>query len=228
MGLTSCDSDSTYTATAADEQMASLQKKLDDIDNRRTQLTQGYLEHNFEIPGLGFYHADAHDFFPHSYGHQQDGKWFANGQWLDAAPPAPTLTSSRPTPEALKKVETLLEREQELVSQGGSGNTGPMGSHTTHHHHGGGIGNMLMMYWLLSGNRGSYTPGAGFHRAQANQSTWQQSLNQDRQRVSSYSASNPGYQRLVQDSRSSGAPVTAGKSVRGGFGSSSSGSSFGG
>jgi len=34
MGLTSCDSDSTYTASAADEQMASLQKKLDDIVSR--------------------------------------------------------------------------------------------------------------------------------------------------------------------------------------------------
>jgi hypothetical protein len=229
MGVTSCDSKSAYTATPADEQMAGLQKKLDDIDNRRSQLTQGYMEHNFELPGLGFYHADAHDFFPHKYGHEQDGKWYANGEWLDAAPANPSVTSSRPSPDALKKVELLLEREQEVVSQGGAGSSGATGSHTTtHYHHGGGIGNMLMMYWLLSGNRGSYTPGGAFHRAQTNQSTWQQTMDQDRQRVASHAASNPGYQRLVQESRSSGAPVTAGKSVRGGFGSSSAGrTSFG-
>ncbi|MFM2170966.1 MAG: hypothetical protein RI957_1195 [Verrucomicrobiota bacterium] len=224
MGLSSCDSQSSYTATAADEQMAGLQKKLDEIESRRSQLTQGYLEHNLEWPGLGFYHADANDFFPYKYGEQQNGKWYANGQWQDSEPSAPTLTSSRPSVEALKKVEMLLDREQQLASQSGSS-----GSSTVHHHHGGGgIGNMLMMYWLLSGNRGSYTPGGAFQRAQTNQSTWQQTLNQDRQRVTSYAASNPGYQRLVQESRSSGAPVTAGKSVRGGFGSSSSGrTSFG-
>jgi hypothetical protein len=225
VGLTSCDSDSTYTATAADEQMAGLQKKLDDIDSRRAQLTQGYLEHNFELPGLGFYHVDANDFFPYKYGEQQGGKWYANGEWVDYQPLTPALTSSRPSVEALKKVEMLLEREQQLASQGGG-----TSSSTVHHHHGGsGIGNMLMMYWLLSGNRGFFTPGAGFQQAQMNQSNWQQSVQQDRQRVSSYAASNPGYQRLVQESRSSGAPVTAGKSVRGGFGSSYSGSSsFGG
>jgi hypothetical protein len=224
MGLSSCDSESSYTATAADEQMAGLQKKLDEIESRRSQLTQGYLEHNLELPGLGFYHADANDFFPYKYGEQQNGKWYANGQWQDSEPPAPALTSSRPSVEALKKVEMLLDREQQLASQGGSSP-----SSTVHHHHGGGgIGNMLMMYWLLSGNRGYYTPGAGFQRAQMNQTNWQQTMQQDRQRVTSYAASNPGYQRLVQESRSSGAPVTAGRSVRGGFGSSSAGrTSFG-
>jgi hypothetical protein len=224
MGLSSCDSESSYTATAADEQMAGLQKKLDEIESRRSQLTQGYLEHNLELPGLGFYHADANDFFPYKYGEQQNGKWYANGQWQDSEPPVPALTSSRPSVEALKKVEMLLDREQQLASQGGSSP-----SSTVHHHHGGGgIGNMLMMYWLLSGNRGYYTPGAGFQRAQMNQTNWQQTMQQDRQRVTSYAASNPGYQRLVQESRSSGAPVTAGRSVRGGFGSSSAGrTSFG-
>jgi hypothetical protein len=228
LGVTSCDSNRSYTATAADEQMASLQKKLDDIESRRSQLTQGYLEQNFELPGLGFYHADANDFFPYKYGEQKDGKWYANGQWQDSQPSAPVLTSSRPSVEALKKVEMLLDREQQLASQGGSSSSSSPS--TVHHHHGGsGIGNMLMMYWLLSGNRGNYTPGAGFHQAQMNQTNWQQTMQQDRQRVTSYAASNPGYQRLVQESRSSGSPVTAGKSVRGGFGSSSSGSSsFGG
>jgi hypothetical protein len=47
--------------------------------------------------------------------------------------------------------------------------------------------------------------------------------------VSAHAASNPGYRRMVEQSKTSGSPVTAGKSVRGGFGSSrsSSGSSFG-
>jgi hypothetical protein len=49
--------------------------------------------------------------------------------------------------------------------------------------------------------------------------------------VGRYAAANPGYQRMVEQSRASGVPVKAGQSVRGGFGSSSSrtggGSSFG-
>jgi len=43
--------------------------------------------------------------------------------------------------------------------------------------------------------------------------------------VSRYAAANPGYQRMVEQSRATGAPVKAGQSVRGGFGSSSSRSS---
>jgi len=222
VALTSCDSESTYTATAQDEQMAALQKKLDDIDSRKSQLLNGYVEHNFELPGAGFYHADAQDFFPYTYGHEKDGKWYANGEWLDTKPEPSRLTTSRPSEAALRKIEMILAREQELVEQNGSGSAT---THRTTHHHSSGVGNMLLMYWLLSGNRNSYTPGAGFQQAQTRQQGWQQSLNNDRSTVNAHAAANPGYQRLVQQSKQSGSAVTAGKSVRGGFGGSSSGSS---
>lgn len=226
VSVVSCDSESTYVATADDEKMAALEQKLDELDTRRAQFTQGYVLHNMELPGLGFYHADAQDFFPIRYGQEQDGKWFANGEWLDTQPPASDKSMSHPKPEALKKVEEVLAREQEALAQApGETSTAPA---TVHHHHGGGmgIGNMMLMYWLLSGNRGSYMPGAAFHRAEASQQSWQRTMQADRQKVSSYAAANPGYQRLVQQSRTSGSVVRAGSSVRGGFGGGSSGSSF--
>jgi uncharacterized membrane protein YgcG len=178
-----------------------------------------------ELPGLGFYHADAQDFFPFRYGQEQGGKWFANGEWVDTQPPAPEKSMSHPKPEALKKVEEVLAREQEALTQQPEETS--TASSTVHHHGSGmGIGNMMLMYWLLSGNRGSYVPGPAFQRAEASQQSWQRTMQADRQKVSSYAAANPGYQRLVQQSRTSGSSVRAGASVRGGFGGGSSGSSF--
>ena len=211
--------------------MAALETKLDEIESRRAQFTQGYVLHNTEMPGVGFYHADANDFFPYRYGHEQDGRFYANGEWLDEKPQSSQLSLSRPSPEALKRVEDALAREQELLA--GSSNPSSTPQTTTSHHSGGGygIGNMMLMYWLLSGNRGNYAPGAAFQRAQSSQQAWQQTMQQDRMRVANHAATNPGYQRLVQQSRASGTMVRAGSSVRGGFGSSyrsGSSSSFGG
>ena len=60
------------------------------------------------------------------------------------------VASSRPTPEALKKVDAALAAEQKEQGQAG---TGPSSGG-----HGFGMGNALMMYWLLSGNRGMFWP----------------------------------------------------------------------
>lgn len=204
--------------------MAELEMNLDEMDRRRAQLTKGYVDHNLEIPGAGFYHADAHDFFPYPYGQEKDGKWYANGEWVDTQPKAPRLSVSRPSEAALKKVEGILaEEQQQELAGGGASSSGTQ--QTTHYHGGSGVGSMLLMYWMLSGNRNNFTPGAGFQQAQMRQQGWQQSLDNDRNTVKSHAAANPGYQRLVQQSKQSGAPVTAGKSVRGGFGGTSSGSS---
>jgi hypothetical protein len=89
------------------------------------------------------------------------------------------------------------------------------------YHQGSGVGNALMMYWLLSGNRGSFTPGTGFHQAGSQVDSWQRGVDEQRRSVSAHAAANPGYSRMVEQSRSSGSPVKAGQSVRGGFGSSS-------
>lgn len=224
-GLTGCDSK--YTATPKDEQMAALQKKLDAVDSEKSRLMSGEVANNFELPGVGFYHAEVRDFFPHPFGHEKDGKWYVNGLWQDYAPGEAHVTASKPTPEALKKVELALEREQELIAKESSGSSST--STTTQHHHSG-FGSALMMFWLLSGNRGGFSPGAGFRQAESQTGRWQQGLDRDRQAVSSYASSNPGYRRMVDQSKASGKPVTAGNSVRGGFGSSSgtkSKSSFG-
>lgn len=225
-GLTGCDSK--YTATPKDEQMAALQKKLDAVESEKSRLMKGEVANNFELPGVGFYHAEARDFFPHPFGHEQDGKWYVNGQWQEYGPGEAHVTASRPTPEALKKVELALTREQELLAQENTGSSG--GSSTTSHRHHSGFGSALMMYWLLSGNRGFHTPGAGFRQAEAQTGRWQQGMERDRQTVNSYASSNPGYRRMVDQSRATGKPVTSGSSVRGGFGSGSrsgSRSSFG-
>ncbi len=222
VGLISCDSETTYTATAEDAKMAKLQQSLDAFESRKSQLMNGLVEHNFELEGLGFYHAEAKDFFPYRYGQEKDGKWFANGEWLDTEPARCAVSVSHPSAEALSKVEELLEREQALAteSNGQSSESNPSATHHHHNHGMGGMGTMLMMYWMLSGNRSGYMPGAGFRNAQANQQGWQQNVNQQRQMVNAHAAANPAYNRLVQQSKASGAPVTQGSSVRGGFGTS--------
>lgn len=222
LGLVGCDSK--YVASAKDEQMAKLQSRLDEIDAQKARLMSGEVANNFELPGVGFYHAEARDFFPHPYGFQQDGRWYANGAWQDTPVAEARVAASRPTPEALKKVESALERERQVLAE--ADRAGASGT-TTHHHHSG-FGNALMMYWLLSGNRGSFIPGAGFQQAASQTGRWQQGVEQARQSVASHAAANPGYRRLVDQSRANGRPVTAGQSVRGGFGSGSSRISSGG
>jgi hypothetical protein len=213
-GLTGCDSK--YVATAEDEKIAKIQAQLEALDAQKSRLMTGEVANNFELPGVGFYHAAARDFFPHPYGFQQDGKWFVNGQWQTEPVAEASVAASQPTPAALKKVEAALEAEQQkLASQGGAA-----GNSAASHSHGPGFGSALMMYWLLAGNRGSYAPGAGFQRAGAQVSGWQQGLDQQRQTVNAHAAANPGYRRMVDESRSRGVPVKAGQSVRGGFGAS--------
>jgi hypothetical protein len=216
LGLTGCDSN--YVASPKDEQMAGLQAKLDELDAQKSRLMNGELANNFELPGVGFYHAEARDFFPYRHGFEKDGKWYVNGVWQDTPVAEARVASSRPTPEALKKVELALAREQELLAKSNA-TTGS--SSTTHQHHSG-FGNALMMYWLLSGSRGFFSPGAGFQQATAQSGRWQQGVDQARQTVAGHAAANPGYSRMVAQSKASGVPVRAGQSVRGGFGSGSS------
>lgn len=217
-GLTSCEREESYVATDADAKMAAVQSKIEQLDSSQQQLKQGLVANNFSIPGVGYYHAAKHDFYEHPYNFERDGKWFVNGNW-EIVPGPEGIASSRPSPEALKKVDEALTKEQQLA-QGGT---------ASHSHSGGGfgVGNMLMMYWLLSGNRGMFSPGAGFQNAGRNVGNWQSQVDQDRRNVARHASANPGYSRMVEQSKMRGTPVSPGQSVRGGFGSSSSGSSFG-
>ena len=215
-GLTGCDRG--YVATAKDQQMAETQKRIEALDAQKTKLASGMVPNNFHLEGVGYYHAGARDFFAHPYGFERDGKWFVNGIWQGSPGPA-TVADSRSSSEALKKVEAALEKEQQLLA-GQSGATRSSG--------GFGVGNALLMYWMLSGNRGFFSPGNGFRQASTHAPQWQGSVESQRSAVASHAAANPGYQRLVDQSRSSGVPVRAGQSVRGGFGSSARSSGGGG
>lgn len=211
-GLGSCER---HTATEEDARMAATQMQVERLDAAKAQLASGQVANNFHIPEVGYYHTTARTFFEHPYGFQQDGKFFANGEWMESVPPPPPETSY-PSAEALKLVDAALAKEQRTASGNDSGG-------------GFGMGSALMMYWLLSGNRGSYAPGAGFRQAEAQAGTWQRGVDRRRDEVSNYSSTHVGYQRLVANSKASGKPVAAGQTVRGGFGArSSGGSSFGG
>lgn len=214
-GLTSCDS-SSYVATPKDVEMAKIQSQIDTLDEQKAKLMNGEVANNFHIPRVGYYHAEARNFFQHPYGFQQEDRYFVNGVWQNQPGPS-EVAASRPSPEALKKVETALAEEQKLASNPQS-------------HAGGGfgMGNALMMYWLLSGNRGMFSPGAGFQQAQRSAGNWQQGVDTQRDNVRSYASANPGYNRVVRQAQASGAPVRAGQSVRGGFGSSPRSSGGGG
>lgn len=214
VGLTSCDRDG-YVATKEDVQVAAIQTRIETLDAEKDRLQQGVVANNFHIPRVGYYHAAVHTFHEHPYGFAQGGRFFVNGAWQDR-PGSPDVPASRPSPEALKKVDAALTEEQKLASNSGA----------TGHSGGFGMGNALMMYWLLAGNRGMFSPGAGFQQAGGNASTWQRDVEQKRGQVTRHASANPGYQRVVQQARASGQPVAAGQSVRGGFGSSRNGGGF--
>jgi len=219
-GLTGCERK--YVATAQDENMAKIQAKIDTLDAKRSKLMNGEVDNNFNMPGVGYYHAEARDFYEHPYAYQNDGRWFANGKWQDQPVAQATVAASRPNPDALKKVEDALNREQQLIA---SQNSGAAGAASNNQRQGPGVGSALMMYWLLAGNRGSFNPGMGFQRAGSQVDSWQRGVDEQRRSVSSYAAAHPGYSRMVAQSHSTGTPVKAGQSVRGGFGGSSRSSS---
>ena len=217
--LSSCERPSTHVVTEQDVEVAETQLLIEKMDTEKSKLINGEVSHNFHIPKVGYYHADAKGFYQHPYGYAHEGRYFMNGAWHDQLIPA-VATSSRPSPEALKKVEKALEEEQKTAGNGQQSNSGGFG-----------MGNALMMYWLLSGNRGMFSPGNGFRQAGGQVGNWQRGVETQRGAVTRYAANNPGYQRMVEQSRASGTPVRPGQSVRGGFGSSASrnggGSSFG-
>ena len=224
-GLSSCDRGVRTVGTEVDVQMAETQTKIEKLDDQKGVLQRGEVTHNFQIPGVGYYHAGAYDFFEHPHGFLQNGRWFINGEWKDEMEMEP-LASSRPAANALERVDAALAKEQEEnpPSAPASTATATAGAGSQ----GFGMGNALMMYWLLSGNRGFFSPGAGFRQASGQAGNWQKGVENQRAAVGRHAAANPSYQRMVAQSRASGTSVNPGQSVRGGFGSRTTGSSFGG
>jgi hypothetical protein len=219
-GITSCDNSVEYVMSEKDAEVAVQQAQVEKLDTEKSKLIRGEVSHNFKIEQVGYYHAGARDFFEHPYGFERQGRYFINGVWQDESV-TEVLTESRPSHEALKKIDQILENEQGAASHSASQ---PMSG-------GFGMGNYLMMYWLLSGNTGRFSPGAGFNQASRQASNWQSGVDVQRRQVDRYAAANPGYQRMAEESRATGVPIRAGQSVRSGFGTSSSrsgSSSYGG
>jgi len=207
-------------ATDKDVAMAENQAQIEQLDREQAKLLNGEIPNNFYLPKLGYYHANAKDFFENPYGMERDGKYYIDGMWQDAAVADYEGGPTRPTPEALKKIELALEQEQKAEQEAEQAqNTNNRSSY-----HGGAN---LMMYWLIFGNRNTYTPGPGFQQASTRIGVWEQNLASQRSAVASYSAASPGYRSLVAQSRASGTSIhsASGASVRGGFGGSAHGSS---
>ncbi|MFD0895404.1 hypothetical protein KBB96_20295 [Luteolibacter ambystomatis] len=156
--LTSCDSSERKARQAQASYEAESKRLIAELDDQRTQLLSGEVPNNFRIDDIGYYHAGAHDFYEHSYNFQRDGKWFVNNTWAEAPGPE-DVPASRPSPEALKRIDDALAKQQQSLDT-----TAQQATYYQNQSHssGPGLGTALAMYWLLSGNRGSYAPGPGF------------------------------------------------------------------
>ncbi|MGC4013900.1 MAG: hypothetical protein QM755_05200 [Luteolibacter sp.] len=156
--LTSCDSSERKARQAQANYESESKRLIAELDDQRDQLLSGQVPNNFRIEEVGYYHAASHDFYEHSYNFQRDGKWFVNNTWAEAPGPE-EVPASRPSPEALKRVDdALAKQQQQLDATANQATYYQQQSHSS----GPGLGTALAMYWLLSGNRGAYAPGPGF------------------------------------------------------------------
>ena len=229
VSLTSCDNS---VRTVLDDSSADAEKRVAEVDTVQGQLESGMVENNFQIPKLGYYHAAAHRFYEFPYNQYKEGQYYVNGAWQTEAGPE-NISSSRPNADELKRIDTSLEEEQKQVA-----------AHPQTYHSGGGgmgMGNMLMMYWLLSGNRGFFSPGPGFTNAAGQAGRWQRDWKEQRRYAGGSgggSSSFGSYRRASSPSRSTVSSSSSSSSLehsspshssssRGGFGSHSSGSSHG-
>ena len=134
-------------------------KALAAFDQRKAIFESGKIENNFHLEKLGYYHANAHRFFPHAYQEEKDGKWFVDGEWRDQRG-AEAVEPSTPNVETLAALEKLLV-EQPAPASGSSSSSMPM-QMGMHHNgfFGGHFGwtDALLTYMVLSGNRNQYTP----------------------------------------------------------------------
>jgi hypothetical protein len=212
VSLTSCDSSQRKAREAQSAYEAESRRLIDELDSQRQQLLTGEVPNNFHIPGVGYYHAGARDFYEHSYNFQKDGKWFVNNEWLEQPGPA-TTPASRPAPEALVRLDETLAKSEESLDR----LSDQAAQYQAQASSGPGLGSALMMYWLLSGNRGLFGGGAGFTRMGQKAPLWESSYRQQRDQQARTTAYNRAGVRPPA-SGNSGSRATA-PSARGGFGS---------
>ena len=103
------------------------------------------------IPGLGYYHAPYHAWFPHRYNeHDADMGYYYNGRWHSAADRSDVTTSHPDEPAALAANAALAAEERDKEDRGEQG-TGP------HYYHGSG-GHWWGSSWGSSSSRTSSAP----------------------------------------------------------------------
>ncbi len=224
-------------------------KALAAFDQRKAVFESGKIENNFYLEKLGYYHANAHRFFPHAYQEEKEGKWYVDGEWRDERG-AEAVEPTTPNVETLAALEKLLV-EQPVSANGTASSSGsaspPMGMH-----HNGFFGghfgwsDALLTYMVLSGNRHQYTPMQPGILSQRG-SFMQQQMSASREeinrrasspagfnsgagvgRASSSAVSHPSYDHLSNKTAGTSGisrPNSAGATIRGAFGSSSRSSS---
>ena len=90
--------------------------------------TQNFYTNNFQVPGVGYYHAPFRAWYSLPYNHFDPAqqRYFYGGQW--GATPFETVTNiSQPTPQAA----AVAEAQRTDISRGGFGHS--------YHHYGGWI-----------------------------------------------------------------------------------------
>jgi hypothetical protein len=222
--LTSCDSSERQAMQARASYEAESKRLIEELDSQRQQLLSGEVPNNFHIPGIGYYHATAHDFYEHSYNFQRDGKWFVNNAWAEQAGPQ-DVPASRPSPEALRRIDETLDKQQQGLDA-----TAAQAAHYQHQATAGpGLGSTLMMFWLLSGNRGLFSPGPGFtsfgQRAPMWESRYREQRDQQARTTTSYGSGGGSSSSRFGSSRPSGTSSSSGDGASHSSSSSSSGSS---
>lgn len=82
---------------------------------------QSWLPNDLHLPGVGYYHAPFHAFYPHPYNHFDPGRkqYYFGGQW-HAAPHRSIVNISPPSAEAARRAESLRTD----VRRSGFGSTG--------------------------------------------------------------------------------------------------------
>jgi hypothetical protein len=222
-------------------------KALAAFDQRKAIFESGKIENNFHLEKLGYYHANAHRFFPHAYQEEKDGKWFVDGEWRDQRG-AEAVEPSTPNVETLAALEKLLV-EQPAPASGSSSSSMPMQMGMPHTgFFGGHFGwtDALLTYMVLSGNRNQYTPmqpGILSQRGSFMQRQMSESRDEMNRRTSSSSSfssgagvgragagvpAHPSYDHLSSKTKASSGisrPSSSGSTIRGSFGSSSRSSS---
>ena len=75
---------------------------------------------NHYVPGVGYYHAPYHAWFPFPYNAYAPGRgYYYGGNW-NAYPSEQTVAASRPTPSAVSTAQTA---HNETVRRGGFGSS---------------------------------------------------------------------------------------------------------